>query len=85
MKSSQGTGGTEADAAVTRRISPDELSYSSAIVACGGGGKWSLAVGLLDIMGWKGTRQRMVKYNAVIKAWGKAGQWERALELMRET
>ena len=73
MGSPQGTGGTETDAAVTIHIYSNEFSYSSAIVACGGGGKRSLAIGLLDKMRWKGTRRGMVEYNAAIKACGEAG------------
>ena len=38
MEPPQGTGGAEADAEATIRISPDEFRYSSAIVARGGSG-----------------------------------------------
>ncbi|CAM9627517.1 unnamed protein product, partial [Hapterophycus canaliculatus] len=64
--------------------SPDGYSFSSAITACGRGGQWSLAVGLLSAMRRKGIAPGVVAFNAAISACGEAGQWERAVGLLRD-
>ncbi|CAM9172475.1 unnamed protein product [Scytosiphon promiscuus] len=63
---------------------PDRYSFSSAIAACGRGGQWSLAVGLLSAMRRKGIAPGVVAFNAAISACGAAGQWERAVGLLRD-
>lgn len=67
-----------------RRGLPDAYSFGSAIAACGRGGQWSLAVGLLSTMRRKGIAPGVVAFNAAISACGEAGQWERAVGLLRD-
>eukprot|EP00549_Striatella_unipunctata_P025407 CAMPEP_0118691436 /NCGR_PEP_ID=MMETSP0800-20121206/10681_1 /TAXON_ID=210618 ORGANISM="Striatella unipunctata, Strain CCMP2910" /NCGR_SAMPLE_ID=MMETSP0800 /ASSEMBLY_ACC=CAM_ASM_000638 /LENGTH=298 /DNA_ID=CAMNT_0006589219 /DNA_START=20 /DNA_END=916 /DNA_ORIENTATION=+ len=64
-------------------IELDGYSYSSAISACGHGGRWKEALELIRQMkeGGPKTRPNRVAYTAAITACGRSGEWKHALEL----
>ena len=49
-------------------IAPNVISYSSAITACGNGGKRELAIGLLREMEGKGIAPNVISFNSAIIA-----------------
>lgn len=63
---------------------PDWISYNASISACGGGGEWMRAFGLLEEMKEERTWPGVTAYNAVISACEKGVEWRLALECLEE-
>jgi pentatricopeptide repeat domain-containing protein 1 len=66
---------------------PDQVTYSTTILACGRAGQWAKAIQLLNQMieQRSGERPELIlrAYNATISACAKAGQWREALNLLQ--
>ena len=65
-------------------IEVNTKSYTAAIMACGNGGNWQMALSLLEEMDQYGVLISDFTYNACISACEKSGKWEIALELLEE-
>lgn len=66
-------------------IAPNDITYSSAISACGDGGRWEHAVSLLREMQAKAlVDPTVICYNSAITACGKSGAWRNAVAILRE-
>jgi len=63
-------------------VTPNTITYTAAISACGKGGQWKKALELLGQMDAAGVARNTITYNAAISACGKGGQWKKALELL---
>jgi pentatricopeptide repeat protein len=68
----------------TKDISPNTITYSSAISACEKGGVWEVALDLLREMETKDIPPNTITYSSAISACEKGGVWEVALDLLRE-
>ncbi|CAE8642214.1 unnamed protein product [Polarella glacialis] len=66
----------------TATLEPDEISYNSAITACGRGQQWQVAVRLLRVLLKSKLRASVVSYSAAIDACGTGSAWEQALQLL---
>ncbi|CAE8591211.1 unnamed protein product, partial [Polarella glacialis] len=66
------------------RLSPDVVTYSSAISACSRGQEWQLAVSLLRTAAEQGIALDVIAYSSVLSACEKSPRWEVALELLGE-
>ena len=64
-------------------LTPNGISYNSAVDACGKAGKPDSAVNLLREMTAKGLTPNEISYNSAIEACRKAGKTEVALLLLR--
>ena len=62
---------------------PDVISYSASISACGAGGDWGRAFGLLEEMKEERTWPDVITYSAVITACEKGMEWGLALEFLK--
>eukprot|EP00439_Symbiodinium_sp_Y106_P025902 s1408_g3.t1 len=70
----------------TGRLEPDSFSLSAALCACEPAGKWELAAWVLHDVGsttGNNGRNTMV-WNAGISVHSKAGEWERAIDLLTQ-
>ena len=56
-------------------LSPNVITYSSAISACGQSYQWQMAVQLFDDMQWKYLWPNVITFNALISACGHGLQW----------
>ena len=73
-------------------VAPNTATYNAVISGCsatggGGGGEWRRALGVLKRMEKETrpeARPEALSYSLVIKACGKDGRWETALELLAE-
>jgi pentatricopeptide repeat protein len=63
-------------------VTPDVISYNSAISALGKGGRWELALDVLGQMPQIGVIPDAISYSAVISACEDDGQWQLALNLL---
>ena len=62
-------------------LTPDEISFNSAISAAEKAGQWEHAIQLLLKMSAEATAPSTISYNAAISACAKPGEWEAALAL----
>ena len=68
----------------SRGLTPDAVSFDCAIEACAGAAEWDK---VLDLYQWQIARRGLTprtSWPRVIRAHAELGQWERALELLRE-
>lgn len=65
-------------------LTPDEVTFSTAVTACGRAGEWERALSLLDEMATEREclTPDVVAINAAIDACGRAGQCQQALDLL---
>jgi pentatricopeptide repeat domain-containing protein 1 len=62
---------------------PNQLTYSTTIMACGLAGEWEKAIELLNLMQFKDkVMPNRNTYNAAILAMAKCGKWRQALNLL---
>eukprot|EP00438_Fugacium_kawagutii_P017746 Skav203039 [mRNA] locus=scaffold583:621631:624454:+ [translate_table: standard] len=64
-----------------KQVTPNVISYSSAISAFAKGGDWQMALDLLQEMQTAATPPNVISYNAAISACEKGKHWEMALRL----
>lgn len=59
-----------------RGVSPNEVSYNTAIRACGDAGRLSEALALMDEMERKGVKASVVTYGTAVSACQRQGDWK---------
>jgi pentatricopeptide repeat protein len=64
-------------------VTPDVITYSAAISACGNGGQWQQALALLDQMREKDVTADVITYNAAISACEKGGEVSESASLLK--
>jgi len=73
---------TKAGVSGSSKVVPDRKCFTAAMVACGRAGRWQEAEKLVSQMTSAGLSQDVVSYNALMNAYAKAGQWEKALDTL---
>jgi len=66
------------------RITPDVISYSTAISACETYGQWQVPLQLLKEMKANRVSPNIFSYNGAVSACAKAGNWQLVLKLIEE-
>lgn len=59
-----------------RGVSPNEVSYNTAIRACGDAGRLDEALALMDEMDRKGVKASVVTYGTAVAACQRQGDWK---------
>lgn len=59
-----------------RGVSPNEVSYNTAIRACGDAGQLGEALALMDEMERKGVKASVVTYGTAVAACQRQGDWK---------
>lgn len=63
---------------------PGQAAYAAACRACARQGQSEAVAGLIDCMRADGVRRTTTVYACAMRAFGEAGQWERAVQLVRD-
>jgi pentatricopeptide repeat protein len=67
----------------SKSITPNLITYSTAISAVAKAGQWRAALGLLEHMRKERVQPDAVVFNYVISALSKGGQWDASLRLLQ--
>jgi pentatricopeptide repeat domain-containing protein 1 len=62
-------------------VTPNVITYTALINACGKGGQWEEALKLLDAMEEDKVTPDTITYNALINACEQRGQWKQAFKV----
>jgi pentatricopeptide repeat domain-containing protein 1 len=63
-------------------VSPNVITYSSAITACDRAGEWQQALHLLQCMTDVAVQPNAITYSAVMSALARKGRYSEAMELL---